>query len=98
MSYTRPTVLSLHMTVNLQSILKRLHAHPTDMRLTHPTRHMIASFRLLDRHLAFRTLLYVVTRRPFPEQVITVVHFGARQPFVCFGMTVGADMRQAFWA
>ena len=56
-----------HMSINIPTLPKNLHTNPTNMGTAYHALHMITPHRFLNRHLAFRTIFYIICPLPCHE-------------------------------
>ena len=85
-------MLDAHVLVNALTSRECRQTLPANVRLAARARHVVAPFAALDRHLAPRTALDVVVRRPLiKELVLRDVPLLARHPIVVLNPARGTD-------
>jgi hypothetical protein len=90
-------MLAPHVPINTVTARKRLHTHPTNVRLTHYAFYMIASFILLDRNMTTGASLNITLVRPFLEQIVSVFRFRTGKSVVCICLAGWANPHKATW-
>ena len=87
------------MIINPLALSERLETDPTRMCVTPRARHVVTPRRTLDRRIATRAFLDIVTPHPLLEQTIpSVLAVRAGDAFVVFDVARRADACEALWA
>ena len=87
-SKTEVAVHEIHVSVYLPIRLERRQTLPAHMRLAPRTVHVVASLAPLDRRVAPRTLLHVMTLNPSIEQLLVGLQIGAGRALVVLNVAV----------
>jgi len=91
-------MLAPHMGINAVTARKRLHAHPTNVGLTHCAFHVIASIIFLNRNVTTGASLNIALARPFLEHIVSVFKVGTGKSVVCICLAGWANPHKATWA